>query len=348
MRRRPQRALFPLAVLFACGEAAPGPIVEPPPPEPTRRTGPLLPERPSAQICFSALDDFPERISQTGCFDGAVPAADLIPYDVQTALWTDGASKLRWFVLPPNRTATVADDGFVDLPDGSIIVKQFGFDAPLETRFMVRRGARWTFATYEWNEDGTDAARLHDVTRRKIGEVDYRFPSETECEYCHSRASGLVLGLHAAQLDGLYDYDGDTKNQLDVLRDAGLLTGDASSSPLPEPSDESVPLEARVRAYLHVNCAHCHQPGGWSSPSLTLDLRYELPLAETGLCDDVQFFRPPGTPRIAAGDPDSSDLFERMRTEDALERMPPIGLSVIDAEGIALVEAWIRSLESCP
>ncbi len=157
-----------------------------------------------------------------------------------------------------------------------------------------------------------------------------------------------MLGLHASQLDGLYDYDGDAKNQLDVLRDAGFIRGRSSSAAFPEPDDESATLEERARAYLHVNCAHCHQPGGWSSPSLTLDLRYELSLEETGVCEDIQFFRPPGTPRIAPGDPDRSDLFERMRTADALERMPPIGLSVVDAEGIALIEAWIRSLESCP
>jgi hypothetical protein len=43
---------------------------------------------------------FPQTLSQTGCFSGSTPAAGLIPFDVNSPLWSDNATKRRWMALP--------------------------------------------------------------------------------------------------------------------------------------------------------------------------------------------------------------------------------------------------------
>ena len=51
---------------------------------------------------------------------------------------------------------------------------------------------------------------------------------------------------------------------------------------LPDPFDDSASLTDRARAYLHTNCAQCHQPGG--PTSVDIDLRYTTLLSNTNAC----------------------------------------------------------------
>jgi hypothetical protein len=156
--------------------------------------------------------------------------------------------------------------------------------------------------------------------------------------------AGGSLGLESAQLQ--LQVDG--TDQLQRFVDRGWLGDAPDATPIPalEATDES--LDARARAYLHVNCSGCHRPDGPDGRS-NLDLRYTTPPAETGLCD--------ATPRagdlgiadariVAPGDPARSVLSARMHAPDSA-RMPPLSSNVVDAQGVEVVDAWIAQLAAC-
>jgi hypothetical protein len=49
---------------------------------------------------------------------------------------------------------------------------------------------------------------------------------------------------------------------------------------------------------------------------------------------------------IAPGEPDRSVLLARVNRRDQ-HAMPPIGSTVVDAQGVALLRQWIQGLSSC-
>lgn len=344
--------------------------------EPADRELPALLPRAESRSCLAELPDpMPARLSETGCFTSLsplTPGPDLIPYEVISPLWTDDAFKERYLVLSPGDAITYDDAGAWDFPLGAVIVKVFGLEMiagdetsrrVVETRFMVRRATGWTFHSYEWNADGTDATLLTDgqvvpfevQTAEGPHVVDYQFPSEEGCAACHGTRVGEPLGPRTEQLNLTVRYGTEVKNQLDALVELGAieLPGEAADLPsMPDPADESAPLAARARAYLHANCSHCHQPGGWTSPGVDMDLRYSKTLAEMNACDvRVAFDLVPGADfRIAAGDPEGSSLWRRIQVEGVgvPTQMPPLGRSTNDDFGIELIRQWILSLESCP
>jgi hypothetical protein len=84
----------------------------------------------------------PATLSATGCFDPSnpkVPATGLIPYDLNSPLWSDGAAKRRWMALPDEAKITISPDGDFQFPVGTVLAKEFSFDGvPHETRLLVR------------------------------------------------------------------------------------------------------------------------------------------------------------------------------------------------------------------
>ncbi len=299
---------------------------------------------------------FPVHLSESGCFEdlpSLAAAPGVLRYDVNAPLWTDGVIKDRHLVVPPDAAIERGDDGEWRFPTGSILLKTFSTaERPIETRVMVRREVDWGFHTYRWNDGGTDAELLHDRLTVDVAletadgplHVPYLFPDRAGCGVCHG-GSGRVLGPGDPQLD--------RTGQLEAMGDIGLFTeagrGPAGPS-MPDISDPAMPLEARARGYLHANCAHCHRPGGWQPPGLGLDLRAGIPLAEAGLCGVPLRYASlwaGGAWRIAPGVPSESNLLQRMRLRGS-GQMPPIGTARADAAGLALVEAWIEALETCP
>jgi mono/diheme cytochrome c family protein len=229
---------------------------------------------------------------------------------------------------------------------------------------MVLGETGWSFYSYQFDESASRATLLDrgdvvpfDVTTEDGGTrtVDYQYPSPDGCAACHGTRVGEPLGPRAAQLDLRARYGSEVKNQLEALAEIGVLDlagGMPSVEPMPDPADTSAPLEPRARAYLHSNCSHCHQPGGWTSPGVDMDLRYDKTLAETNICDVPVAFDliPGGDYRIAAGDPESSSIYRRIQVEGVgtPTQMPPLGRSTNDPLGIELIREWILSLEDCP
>ena len=87
----------------------------------------------------------------------------------------------------------------------------------------------------------------------------------------------VPLGPKARNLNRDIEYKEQTINQLALWTESGFLTGTpelSSIDAVPDYLDKNAPLDKRARAWLDVNCAHCHQPGGGASNS-GLDLRWE-------------------------------------------------------------------------
>ena len=308
---------------------------------------------------------FPQRLSETGCFETLSelrPAPGVIPYGVNAPLWTDGANKQRHFELPPGETLAAQPTQW-SFPVGSVVLKTFSYrlsknaaPTPVETRAMIKRPYGWEFHSYAWLEDGSDAVLLDTGEERaltsyvaeKTISIEHTFPSRNTCTTCHGRKGDQTLGLRTDQLDGDYPYDLRRENQLVALSAAGLVeSAQNTASAIPDPYDEGADLDARARAYLHTNCAHCHRPGGWVPTDLKMDLRYDTPLADTDACGVRTSFGITEQYRISPGDPDDSRIPARMNRRD-FDQMPPLATSIIDEPGVALIREWITSLENCP
>ncbi len=314
--------------------------------------------------------NFPPTLVATGCYADLRhqrPAAEFVPYEINAPLWTDGAIKRRYMSVPAGQTASVAADGSLDLPRGAVLMKEFRLvfatagvaaERPVETRLMRRGASGWEFATYRWNDAGTDGVLLDrhlDVTLEvgapgALREQVYGYPSANECRYCHSESASQVLGPTIEQLDRMVRVAGRESNQLVALQARGVLDAKARLQPaavhrIVDPGDPRASLEQRARSYLHANCAHCHRPGGWSPPPLTLDLRFDRSLAQTRTCRvATQYWET--APRVAPGRPEVSALWRRLRSH-GLDRMPPFGSNERDP-GADVVRDWIASLDRCP
>ncbi|HEX6995511.1 MAG TPA: PQQ-dependent sugar dehydrogenase [Gammaproteobacteria bacterium] len=297
----------------------------------------------------------PERLSDTGCFDADGPSRfgpGVIPYDVAAPAWFDGAERERGLALPDGTAIAIDDGDRWVFPPGAVLVEHLRLDGALvETRLLMHHpGGEWRGYGYEWNADGSDARLVTGGKRVEIGDTEWVFPSGGDCVACHRAAAGTALGLETAQLNRPFTYPstGRTANQLETLDAIGLFVspiGDADVLPaLAAPSDQDAPLDARARAYLHASCAHCHRGAGGA-----LDLRYDTLLDRTGACDVPPERGDLGIADarlIAPGDPERSVLLARIERRDALA-MPPLASTRVDADGAALVRAWIESLESC-
>jgi uncharacterized repeat protein (TIGR03806 family) len=316
---------------------------------------------------------FPQRLSDSGCFSdlaGLAPVPGVVPYGVNAELWSDGALKSRFIALPPATTIAVGDDGSLAFPTGTVLLKTFSFEftagdpasrRPVETRVMVKREHGWQFHSYRWRDDASDAELLEGGASATLVlaeqdatvELAYSWPSRGNCKVCHGFGASNALGPRIDQLNGDHDYGDASANQLLVLAGLGMfspLPGAPDELPrIPAYSDPAADLEPRARAYLHTNCSHCHRPGGWTPPDLTMDLRWTTPLADTATCGVATQYANPwvdGLLRIAPGDPEVSAIWERIHQRGP-GQMPPLGTTRIDPAA-TVVREWIARLNSCP
>ncbi len=286
-------------------------------------------------------------LSATGLFTDLVnltPAPGLIEYSVNHGFWSDGTTKRRWLSIPDNETIDFSNSEW-SFPNGTVLVKQFAFGTnQIETRIMQKLNDRWTGLSYEWQSDGEDAVLLSSRKTLNINGAPYDFPSPTDCFVCHTAASDVVLGLRTEQLNGEHTYDnGVSDNQLRSLNNIALFDRDIGNAGNYEAFPRltgNAPVSEQARAYLDVNCAMCHRPGG--PTSATMDLRFEATADGTGLID-----QPSETIAnarlIVPGDPANSLILQRMSSLGS-DRMPPLGSNRLDTTGIEIVRAWISSL----
>jgi uncharacterized repeat protein (TIGR03806 family) len=306
----------------------------------------------------------PATLSGTGLFTDTAaltPATFLIDFTVNSPLWSDGASKRRWFVLPGSQTIAFSGGDAWTFPVGTITVKHFelplaaGGTTRLETRVMVHRSDGWIGFTYRWRTDQRDADLLTggaSATYQTLNPatnapttLTWNFPSQAACMNCHTAATGRVLGLNTRQLNGSHSYAATSRsdNQLRTLNHIGVFSSDIGAasqySAMPDPRGASAALEARAKAYLDSNCSNCHRPGG--PTPVNMDLRYATSLTDMNIVG-VAASQSSGT-RVAPGNHASSDVWQRLQSSGA-NRMPPLGVQMIDAQAVQLLADWIDGL----
>lgn len=316
----------------------------------------------------------PRYLSAYDLFIGAIaaqrPAAGVVAYEVNTPLFSDYAEKLRFVRLPEGGVATYRGEEIFEFSVGTTLVKTFyypsdfrGVEGPrrlVETRLLIHEPDGWVGLPYVWNEAQTEAELRVTGARVPVEWLDargvrhrgeYRVPSVSDCGLCHrpdSRTMGPI-GTKPAQLNrGLHD-GAEPIDQLARWQRHGLVSSLPPLGELPRyPDDEtSGSLGDRARAYLDVNCAHCHNPIGPASGA-RLDLRY----AQRKPRHFGVFKRPVAAGRgsgdllydIWPGRPDASILVYRMESLEPGVMMPEIGRTIADREGAELVRAWISSL----
>jgi uncharacterized repeat protein (TIGR03806 family) len=175
-------------------------------------------------------------------------------------------------------------------------------------------------------------------------EIGYAVPNKNQCKGCHAVGDALTpIGPAAHHLDRNMDYGSGATGQLAHWVSAGLLDA-APSTP-----HVGASLDARARAYLDVNCAHCHNPRGPASNS-GLDLSF----AQTDPAHWGVRKRPVAAGRASAnllfaidpGAPDRSILLHRMESTDPGVMMPELGRTLVDREGVALIRQWIAAMDA--
>lgn len=302
------------------------------------------------------VDTFPRTLSATGCFDASnVTGPALIPYSLNAPFWSDGAFKERAFAIPDGTTITVnPDGGDFDFPNGTVLVKHFSLGATrVETRLFMRHAdGAWAGYSYEWNDAGTDATLLAGAKSKTVNGQPWYYPSGAQCLQCHTAQAGRALGPELAQLNRPQHYPatGRTAQQLRTLEARGFFTdalpAEADRPALPDPFG-AAPLEPRARAWLHSNCAPCHQQGLGQGAA---DWRYWLSFADTQSCNAAPQHGDLGVDGgalVVPGHPERSLVSARLHALDT-RRMPPLGSLKVDDQGAALVDAWLSSLTTCP
>jgi glucose/arabinose dehydrogenase/mono/diheme cytochrome c family protein len=228
----------------------------------------------------------------------------------------------------------------------------------LETRFLVRNDSGAYGISYRWeNLNGgsqNDAMLVDDAGASFNIEItvdgnpttaNWQIPSRTNCMTCHTPEAGHALSFNTRQLNKLGSVAGVAGNMIDVLGLTGyLINGPSSTVGLPRHfrSDEiSASLESRVRSYLDVNCAYCHQSGGTGGGNW--DGRGHLTLAQTGLIKGIPSDAPlhVGDLLVVPALPEKSILFNRTAAANGYSRMPPLATSYVDLEGAQLIADWI-------
>lgn len=275
------------------------------------------------------------------------PSARVVPYRVQTPLWSDGAEKLRFVYVPPGQQARAGGAGLIDLPVGSALIKTFRLEGRLiETRVLLHRPDGWLALPYQWNAAQTEArlvlggARLN-LTTPQGAAISYAIPNKNQCKECHASAGQVIpIGPKARNLSAQW---------LDRWQRDGYLDAvPAIRRRVPAWEDRAnVPLEQAARGYLDANCAHCHNPAGAASNS-GLYLTWE----ETDPVRLGRGKRPVAAGRgsggldfdVVPGKPDASILYHRMASLEGGVAMPELGRASRDEAGEALIRAWIAGM----
>jgi uncharacterized repeat protein (TIGR03806 family) len=299
----------------------------------------------------------PPTLAATRLFTDAAarqPAVGVQPYSLNTQLFTDFADKERLAFLPPGTSAKVSSSGQIDWPVGTTLIKHFQYELGtvtrrLETRLLIRRADGWTPVSYVWNAAQTEArlqraGQTIPITIPTPGgrlPINYQVPNQNQCKQCH-QSSGAVtpLGPGLANLN----HDG----QLQRMAASGRLAGLPETLPrMARWNDPSEPLDARARAWLDVNCGHCHSRTGFASNS-GLYLQHDEPdPTHWGVGKrPVAAGRGSGGHSVAIqpGAPDASILVHRISTTEPGVMMPQFGRTLVDPEGLALVRQWIAEM----
>jgi uncharacterized repeat protein (TIGR03806 family) len=333
---------------------------------------------PNILVEESAVDyDFPapKFLSDYDLFEAPlhtmIPKQGVEPYELNSSLFTDYAWKKRFIYLPEGSSMSYHDSEVMDFPEGTMIFKFFyyphDFSSPelgytiMETRVLHLKEGAWVALPYTWNKEQTDAVLAIAGDSKSVSWINhnsenihltYAVPNMNQCKSCHEFNKAMMpIGPSARQLNKEFEYSGITKNQLQHFSDIGWLTQmpPLENCPkLPDYNDISVSLDKRARAYLDINCAHCHRPEGPAKNSalhlaahVTNNVSLGIgktPIAAGKGSGGLKY-------DIVPGKPEESILYYRMKSNEPGIMMPEIGRKIEDQEGLALISEWIKAMK---
>lgn len=309
--------------------------------------------QPGVSVHAITAQENPAQLSTFGFFEGGAdkPSARLIPYDLRNPLFSDYSEKQRFIHLPAGAKLEAGADGKIVFPVGTALVKNFGYPDSegklriLETRLLLHRAEGWVALPYVWRKDGSDADLRVGGTRMPVEfahegrnmAISYAVPNKNQCKQCHSSSDAIMpIGPYAQNI--VLPRKGDAAKLLGVKPTLLEAKWD---------DPKSGTLNQRARAYLRVNCGHCHAPKGSASNSgLFLDgsakdaAAYGIgkrPVAAGRASGDLDFI-------IEQGKPERSILVARMKSTDPGIAMPELGRAAVHDEGVKLLEDWIAAM----
>ena len=250
------------------------------------------------------------------------------------------------------------------------VIELAGCEASIETRILVRREGGWEAFPYVWNDAQTDAelARTGDAKPLELVSDDgareaftYVVPNENQCAGCHvvdlKTKQIAPIGTKARHLNRDYDYASGGENQLAHWVKLGYLTGLPEARSTPKNADWrdiNQSVDARARAYLDVNCGHCHNakgPANTTALDLTIFAATDRHL--NTVCAHARCRGGPGYAGdhffdIVPGKPQDSILPYRMQSSEPGVMMPEQGRNTTHREGVELITEWISAMQgSC-
>ena len=338
----------------------------------------------SPEVRFFTPDNYPSTLSAWGVLQADKHELRLAEtshvYDLNTALFTDYALKLRTLYIPPGQAAKYVEYEAFNLPTGSIISKTFLYETDdrgnmrldavwdgdpahldmanvrlIETRLLVKQADGWDALAYIW-QDGEAylniTGDLLSLPTNAGTDLNYLIPSRNQCASCHAtdHTSGEVqpIGIKARHLhrpDPIH-----AQNQLATWQARGQLL---DLPPLTQVSanarsvDDAASLNHRARSYLDINCGHCHNPRGAADTSgLLLDYQ-DHSIASMGVCKaPIAAGRGSGgfLYSIVPGSAATSIMSFRMNTTNPATMMPELGRSLVHTQGYDLIVAWIDAM----
>jgi len=303
-----------------------------------------------------------------------------IPYELNTPLFSDYAKKYRTLFIPQGKKIKL-NEGKLIYPQGTFFSKTFfyephslgkrqGLDGPwgknkflIETRVLFKTKRGWKGYPYLWDLKNK-VAHLSllggqvSLTYQDKGSFTYNIPNKNQCILCHAnyvdfgrkvrpigpRRPDNIMRPNKALGEGVL-------NQLSFLKKKGLLEeSDELFKIVPMPvwnSPQTAGLKLRAKAYLEVNCSHCHGEKGMAQ-STGLILEYENHRKTSqGLCKaPVAAGRGSGGLKyaISPGHPHESIMVFRMNSKETDVMMPELGRSLVHKEGVDLVSDFILAM----
>ncbi len=317
-----------------------------------------------------------ELLSQYDFFDGKLadlkPNESVFPYTLNTPSFSNYAYKKRFIYLPDGVQMTYNKDEVFSFENGAVLIKNFyypedfriknGTKRIIETRLLIKENNGWKALNYTWRDDQEDANLNYIGKKINVSWINndgikkstiYNVPNNNQCKNCHLNGKDITpIGPTAAQLNRKYAKLSNKMSQLEFYNEKKMLKNLPEHDNLPKfaiwDQKQSGSLEDRAKAYLDINCAHCHQPKG-SAKSSGLDLRltqidhrkqgvFKPPIAAGKGSGDLQYSIVPGSPK-------ESILIYRMSSNDPGVMMPEIGRSIVHQEGVNLITDYIKDLK---
>jgi uncharacterized repeat protein (TIGR03806 family) len=330
---------------------------------------------------------FPRKLSNSGLFANVAKhemQPGVVPYSVNSPLWSDGSLKARFFAIPHEAVSdgaapkiSASGNRSWSFPEQTVLVKSFSVDMVdgdpksrrwIETRFLHRENKEWVGYSYRWNNEQTDATIVDKdgadivfkvrTTDGNMVDRKWRYPSRAECMVCHSRAANYVLGLSTPQLNRDHDYSsvgGPVDNQLRTLEHLGYFklkrkggkdaAFNSNDHPrLADPYNDSEPLADRALSYLHSNCAQCHVAAGGGNSQMVLS--FGTKPEKQNLIDAEPLHDRFGIANAKLVAPGSPErsLVLQRIARRGRGQMPQLATSLVDQRAVAMFKEWINGL----